>query len=236
MTLFYIPNFGIQSPFLNEEESHHAIKVLRLQKTDKVNLTDGLGNWYLAEIYNPNPKACEVKILQHISEYQKRMTQIHIAIAPTKNIERIEWFIEKSVEIGIDEISFLRCEHSERKQIKLERLEKIAISAMKQSLKAYLPKVNDLINFDTFVLQNNHHQQKFIAHLEEDNPRPLRNVLNPNSNYCILIGPEGDFSPKEIELAKQHGFQIVSLGNSRLRTETAGLVACHICNLLGENQ
>ena len=159
--------------------------------------------------------------------------RVHIAIAPTKNIERIEWFLEKATEIGINRVTPLLCRFSERKEIKAERLEKVMISAMKQSLKAYLPQLDELTRFNEFI-QQPFDGQKYIAHCDNQHRDLLRNKVIPGQNYLILIGPEGDFSTEEIELALKHGFQPVSLGESRLRTETAGLVACHTVNLLNQ--
>lgn len=229
MLLFFQPEIATKS-FLNEEDSRHCIKVLRKNAKDKIHVVDGKGGLYECEITKPHEKKCEFSIIAEQKNFQKSNIYLHIAIAPTKNADRIEWFIEKCVEIGIDEISLIQTKHSERKNQKVERLEKIAISGMKQSLKAYLPKINELIDFDSF-LKNNHQNQKFIAHLTED-AKPLTQSLEPNSSYCLLIGPEGDFSKEEVNKAQKADFQVVTLGNSRLRTETAGVVACTIFNLL----
>lgn len=232
MTLFYTPNIS-QSPFLPEEESQHCVKVLRLGYSDKIQLIDGVGGFYEAEITNPHPKHCEVKINQKISDFDKRNHYLHIAIAPTKNIERLEWFLEKATEIGIDEITPIICRFSERKIIKPERLEKVIISAMKQSIKAYLPKLNDQCTFNEFI-KNNESNNKFIAHCYEGEKQALQHIYNKGSRSIILIGPEGDFSREEVELALKNNFSAISLGKSRLRTETAGVVACHTVNLLNE--
>jgi 16S rRNA (uracil1498-N3)-methyltransferase len=162
-----------------------------------------------------------------------RNFRVHVAIAPTKNMERIEWFLEKATEIGIDHINPLLCCFSERKEIKGERLEKVMVSAMKQSLKAYLPQLDPLTRFSDFISQP-FEGQKFIAHCDEQHRDVLKQLILPNQQYLILIGPEGDFSPEEISLAIQAGFHPVSLGDSRLRTETAGLVACHTFNLMND--
>jgi 16S rRNA (uracil1498-N3)-methyltransferase len=225
MHLFYTPDISGNTYILSEEESKHAVKVLRLQPGEQVQLIDGKGSFYTAEITEAHPKKCQLKITDQQKEVGNRPFYIHIAVAPTKNLDRIEWFVEKAVEIGIDEISFLQCDRSERKILKPDRIEKIAVSAMKQSLKAYMPQINELVPFKDFIKSINH-AETFIAHLEEDNLQSLKQVIKANGTYCILIGPEGDFSPAEIEAAYQAGIKPVTLGESRLRTETAALVAC----------
>lgn len=229
MLLFFQPNIS-QNNFLDPEDSRHCVKVLRKTTKDTIHVVDGVGGLYQCEITKANDKKCEFAIVSTQQNFQQRDSYLHIAIAPTKNADRLEWFIEKSVEIGIDEISLIQTKHSERKQQKVERLEKIAISAMKQSLKAYLPKINELVSFEKF-LGTVKQEQKFLAHLTDES-KPLVSVLKSKSSYCILVGPEGDFSADEILKAKQEGFQWVTLGNSRLRTETAGLVACTLSNNL----
>lgn len=229
MLLFFQPNIS-QNHFLDVEDSRHCVKVLRKTVKDIIHVVDGEGGLYECEITKANDKKCEIKILFSQKNFQQRQNYLHIAIAPTKNADRLEWFVEKCVEIGIDEISLIQTKHSERKQQKVERLEKIAISAMKQSLSAYLPKINELVLFEKF-LKTVKQEQKFLAHLTDDS-KPLVSLLKPRSSYCILIGPEGDFSNDEIVLAKQEKFERVTLGNSRLRTETAGIVACTLSNNL----
>lgn len=233
MHLFYTPDIRGNIYTLNEIESKHCIKVLRLDTNDTIQLIDGNGGFYVARILEPNQKKCTVEIIETQKEFGKRNHYLHIAIAPTKNIDRFEWFLEKATEIGIDEITPILCEHSERKAIKPERLEKIIISAVKQSLKGYKPKLNELTILDDF-LRINFKENKFIAHCEETNKTLLKNDYNKGADVIILIGPEGDFSPQEITLAKDNNFQEISLGESRLRTETAGVVACHTINLLNE--
>ena len=233
MQLFYVPNISGAEVILDETESRHAVKVLRLSTGDSVQLIDGKGNFYEAEISNAHPKKCKLSILKTIHEFGKRYFQIHIAIAPTKNIERFEWFLEKCTEIGIDEITPILCDHSERKAIKPERLEKILVSAIKQSLKAYLPKLNELTSFKDFI-PGSTTKNKYIAHCYDGNKIHLTNENLKNEDVLILIGPEGDFSLEEVEFAKNHGFKEITLGTSRLRTETAGIVACHIINLANE--
>ena len=231
--MFYAPDIET-SLFLPEEESQHAVKVLRLQAGDRVELIDGKGGYYKAEIIFPHHKRCEIQILEKQAEFRKRPYHLHIAIAPTKNIERLEWFAEKVTEIGIDEITPVICRFSERKVIKHDRLEKILVSAMKQSLKAYLPRLNEQCTFEQFLKRANS-GQRFIAHCYDENTKKLLSSLYiPKQDVTILIGPEGDFSPEEVEKALKTGFIPVSLGESRLRTETAGVVACHTVNLLEE--
>ncbi len=230
MRLFFHPNPESENQ-LSEEESQHAVKVLRLKEKDPISIIDGKGHLFAAEISKANFKKCEFRILSKKQYPLTRNYYLHIAIGPTKNIDRTEWFVEKAVEIGIDEISFLQSEHSERKNINIERIEKIAVSAMKQSMNMYIPKINPLISYSTFILENKN-TANFIAHLEEGERKLLKNEVTGKQNICILIGPEGDFSPEEIKLALQNQFIPVSLGESRLRTETAGIVACNTVNLV----
>ncbi len=224
MSLFYVPSLAT-AHILPEEESQHAIKVLRLQIGDSITVVDGIGGFYNAQITNPHHKHCGFKITETIAEFGKRDYKLHIAIAPTKNIERLEWFIEKATEIGIDEITPIICRHSERKIIKAERLEKIIVSAAKQSVKAYFPKLNALCTFEELIKEH-HASQKFIAHCYEEDKKLLQEEIIKSMNVLILIGPEGDFSKEEVEKAISAGFNPVSLGHSRLRTETAGVTAC----------
>lgn len=227
MLLFYQSNIE-KTPILSEEDSRHCVKVLRKNIKDKIHVVDGLGGLFECEITKAHEKKCEVRILSTKREFEKRIHYLHIAIAPTKNADRIEYFVEKCVEIGVDEITLIQTKHSERKNQKTERLEKIAISAMKQSLKAYLPKVNELMDFDKFIKTANF-EAKFVAHLSED-AKPLKDVVTIKNEILLMIGPEGDFAQDEILLAQKYDFQLVTLGNSRLRTETAGVVACAIVN------
>ena len=233
MNLFYNPKISIESSeiLFSREESKHIIKVLRKKNGDSLNITNGKGHLFNCEIINDNPNKCLVSVLK--SKYFKPSDlKIHIVIAPTKNMDRIEWFLEKCTEIGITEITPLICENSERKTIKEERLNKIIVSAMKQSLDYSLPRLNPVTNYKDFVANNND-TNKFIAHCEEDSKIDLSKYVNEGEdNYTILIGPEGDFTQNEINFAKENNFKPVSLGNKRLRTETAGLVACHTINLI----
>ncbi len=232
MALFYVPNLA-SGHVLPEEESQHAVKVLRLQVGDEIVVVDGLGGFYKAKIINPHPKHCGFEMIESQTEFGKRNYKLHIAIAPTKNIERLEWFIEKATEIGIDEITPIICRFSERKTVKVDRLEKIIISAAKQSVKAYFPKLNPLSTFDE-LLKRYPASQKFIAHCYDEDKRLLQTEIRKSSDILILIGPEGDFSKEEVEKAISLGFAPVSLGESRLRTETAGVVVCHTVALLNQ--
>lgn len=232
MHLFYIPHITADTVTLSEEESKHALRVLRLNSGDEVVLVDGAGGYYQARIEDPHPKKCRLQITASQQGFGLRPYQVQIAVAPTKNMDRMEWFVEKATEIGIDDIFFLQCERSERKHLNLERLDKIVVSAMKQSIKAYKPRLHEMQSFRDF-LASCQAAQTFIAHLEEHDRKALSQIAVPEK-CCILIGPEGDFSPKEIALAYEKGVQPVTLGISRLRTETAALVACHTLHLLQE--
>lgn len=229
MHVFYTPDIQNRSE-LPEEEAAHAIRVLRLEPGDEVMLTDGKGNFYRAEIATATNKRCLVNLLETIPQAPLWSGHLHIAMAPTKNMDRTEWFAEKATEIGFDELTFLNCRFSERKVIKTERIAKILVSAIKQSLKARLPKLNEMTDFDKFISQP-FEGQKFIAHCYKGEKPLLKDVIQPGADAVVLIGPEGDFSEDEVKKAEAHGFQSISLGRSRLRTETAALVACHILNL-----
>ena len=213
-------------------ESRHCVKVLRKAAGDEIHIVDGLGGLYRAKITSPDPRQCAFEVLEK-SQSTGRSYHVHIAIAPTKNIDRLEWFVEKATEIGIDEISFPICQNSERKVVKTDRLEKKAIAAMKQSLKAELPKINPVSSLGD-VIQRVKADHTFIAQVDTGNPKLIDSIVTPGANSCVLIGPEGDFSKEELQLASIHGWTKVSLGPSRLRTETAGLAACHILNLINQ--
>ena len=222
---------------LDAEESRHAVRVLRLREGDELNVTDGRGNLYCCQIVEANDKACVVEAFELLSAFHLPLSTLHLAVAPTKNPSRMEWLVEKSVEIGVGEITLLNCDHSERSFLKTDRLEKLAVSAMKQSLHTVLPEIHpavslrDLLSTFRFPLST----QKFIAHCEADKPRtPLATALQPGKDAVVLIGPEGDFSEEEIALALECGFQPVSLGPSRLRTETAALYAVTAFNLIND--
>ncbi|MEG2594607.1 MAG: 16S rRNA (uracil(1498)-N(3))-methyltransferase [Bacteroides sp.] len=229
MHVFYTPDIQIKAE-LPEEEAQHCIRVLRLTTGDEITLTDGKGCFYRAEISAATNKRCMVTILETIGQDPLWEGHLHIAMGPTKNMDRNEWFAEKATEIGMDELSFLNCRYSERKVIKTERIEKILVSAMKQSLKARLPKLNPMIDFDKFIEQK-FDGQKFIAHCYEGEKPLLKDVFKRGEDALVLIGPEGDFSEEEVKKALDKGFVAISLGKSRLRTETAALVACHTLHM-----
>lgn len=231
MNLFYAPDIA-QTSELPEDESLHCVKVLRLREGDPVTVIDGKGMFYYSEIEFAHPKHCRVRIIRQEKESSVRKGRLHIAIAPTKNIDRIEWFLEKVVEIGIDEITLLRCRYSERKEVKYDRLQKIVVSAMKQSLKATLPLFNPMTDIQMFLAAPREGLLA-IGHCHKTIPRRyLKEYYQEGAPLTMLIGPEGDFSEEEVELAIQKGYQPVSLGESRLRTETAGLmVATTFCVL-----
>ncbi|MFN0255968.1 16S rRNA (uracil(1498)-N(3))-methyltransferase [Pedobacter ureilyticus] len=235
MQLFYTPDINGSTYTLSEEESNHCNKVLRLKQGDQVHLIDGVGGLYTAEISEVTKKAVRLTVLDKQSEFGKRNHHLHIAIAPTKNNDRLEWFLEKATEIGVDEVTPIICDRSERKIVKEDRLEKVITSAVKQSLTAYHPKINNAISFKDFIKQNEA-DDKLIAHcIDEDDRKAISEIIKPHQKYLILIGPEGDFTPKEIELALQNGYKPVTLGNTRLRTETAGLAACFEVNYLNRD-
>lgn len=234
MQLFYNSDIKISDKnfFFDKEESKHIVKVLRKKEGDNIYITNGLGNLFISEIVFASEKKCEVKIID-INTFEPTPYYIHIAVAPTKMNDRMEWFLEKATEIGIHEITPILCEHSERKVYKIDRAEKIIQSALKQSNQYFLPKINEPVPFSNFV-KTAFDGQKFIAHCEETAKRSFKNEIKLNSKILILIGPEGDFSTKEINLAIENKFVPVTLGNTRLRTETAALVACHTIALTNE--
>lgn len=233
MQIFYIPDIVGNSVTLSEDESKHCIRVLRMAKGDELQLVDGKGSLHHCTISDDNAKRCAVSINKTELKFGKRSFKLHIAIAPTKNIERIEWFLEKCTEIGIDEVTPLLCEHSERKNINEERLERVMIAAMKQSVKAYLPKLNPLTPIDKLLL-NATESTKLIAYCGNFQNIHAKSLVEIGKSTLFVIGPEGDFSPTEVEKAFSNGFKVVGLGTSRLRTETAGVVACSLANLLNE--
>jgi len=231
--IFYTPDIQELRYTLNEEESAHVARVLRLKADDEITLTDGRGGWYRARINGIHHKHCEVEVLEHQTGYGKRLYRLHIGIAPTKNIDRFGWFIEKATETGIDEITPLLCERSERKHVNIERLQRIMIAAMKQSQKAYLPKLNEMTVFGKW-LETRNSGACYIAHCNDGDRQSLRTAYQPGQDVTIAIGPEGDFSMQEVAQALACGFKGVSLGSSRLRTETAGVVACCSVYLMNE--
>ncbi|MFM6954716.1 MAG: 16S rRNA (uracil(1498)-N(3))-methyltransferase [Sphingobacteriaceae bacterium] len=231
MHLFYTPDIILPSYTLSEEESKHAIRVLRLQVHDEVILVDGKGSKYTAQITDANPKKTLLQITHSQHEVGKRNHYLHIAVAPTKNIERLEWFLEKATELGIDKITPIICDRSERKEVKTERLNKIITSAVKQSIKAYHPVLQAAIPYKQFI-QQDLLGKGFIAHCMEGEKPLLPQVCNPHDQCTVLIGPEGDFTPQELAAAQAAGYTAISLGEARLRTETAALAACFEINLL----
>ena len=234
MQLFYNSEIksGDKTFTFDKEESKHIIKVLRKQEGHKIHITNGLGFLFISEITLGLDKKCEVKITEE--QFSKPTCfYTHVAVAPTKMHDRLEWFLEKATEIGIHEITPIICEHSERKVYKIDRAEKIIQSAMKQSNQYYLPKINEAITLSEFI-KKNHDGAKFIAHCEETDKKSFSKEIEKNKPITILIGPEGDFSTKEIKLALENNFIPVTMGNTRLRTETAALVACHTIVLKNE--
>nr|WP_276898891.1 16S rRNA (uracil(1498)-N(3))-methyltransferase [Pedobacter kyonggii] len=232
MHIFYTPDITQNTYTLNEEESKHCVRVLRLSIGSIVNLVDGKGGFYTAEITSDNPKKVSLSILKVEMEFHKRNHYLHIAVAPTKNIDRIEWFLEKATELGIDEITPIITGRSERRVVKEDRLNKVITSAIKQSIKAYHPKLNDAISFDTF-LKEPFDGDKLIAHcIDNDEKQYISKLVTPHQKYLILIGPEGDFTPDEVNLALNKGFKALTLGDNRLRTETAALSVCFEINYL----
>lgn len=220
MHLFYAPELSIDRKefVLSEEESKHCVRVLRMKQGEKLTLLNGKGLECTALIVDDHPKKCTLHIIESIL-HPKPKQEIHIGLAPTKNMDRMEWFLEKATEIGITKLSFLKCDHNERGQVKLDRLEKIAVSAMKQSKRFFLPEIELLISFRDFITAN---PNGYIGHCYEAKKTPLSNVEN---RAVFLIGPEGDFSENEVNIALEHGYQAVSLSDFRLRTETAALMA-----------
>lgn len=231
MHIFYTPGINSKEYTLSEEESKHCIRVLRLKAGDAVYLIDGKGGFYYAKITEENPKRCVVSVYQTIKEYGKRNYHLTIGIAPTKNIDRFEWFLEKATEIGIDRIIPFISQQSERKIIKPERLNKIINAAMKQSKQAYLPELEDISSYKE-LLSRDIKGNKLIAHCFDEERFHLKEKVAKNENVFVLIGPEGDFTKEEVKLALEAGYEPVSLGNNRLRTETAGIVATHTVAML----
>ena len=233
MNLFYTPDISGDTWMLPEDESKHVIKVLRLKRGDLIHLTDGKGNLYTSNIKEDHPKRCLLSITETHSEFGKRDYFVQIAIAPTKNSSRFEWFLEKSTEIGVDIISPIICQRSERRQIKTDRLNRVITSAMKQSLKAYHPVLEEQQGLGE-LMNSPLPAERYIAHCGTGERHTLKSLVKPGRSSIVLIGPEGDFSPEEIELAISKGFTPVSLGDSRLRTETAGIAAVHTVSLVNQ--
>ncbi len=234
MQLFYNPNISDSSEFFtfDKEESKHIIKVLRKKDTDILHVTNGLGFLFKTEITLASDTKCTVRIISSEKAAPAKY-HLHLVVAPTKMNDRYEWFLEKATEMGVGEITPVICDHSERKQIKTDRFDKIIQSAMKQSNQLYLPKLNEPLSFKDFISSHKSGLQ-LIAHCEETNKKTLKEILKPLQDVTILIGPEGDFSPSEIQMAIDHNYIPVSLGNTRLRTETAAIVACHSLVFINE--
>ncbi len=232
MIIFYAPDI-MTCPELPEEESGHAVRVLRHVEGDEIEVVDGMGVWYHCRITSAHPKHCAVEILSTHEDLHWSYG-VEIAVAPTKNLDRMEWFLEKATEMGLDRFIPLKCRFSERKELKTERMRRIAVSAMKQSLKATIPVIEEMQDIKHF-LQEPFDGQKFVAHCFADQPRQLLSkMICPNEKVRVLIGPEGDFSPEEIDLAIKNGYQAISLGEQRLRTETAALASVHTIHLINE--
>jgi 16S rRNA (uracil1498-N3)-methyltransferase len=232
MHLFYLPHIDEDHAALPDEEAKHALRVLRLKNGDEVKVTNGTGIMYRARIEELSQKKCALVIISR-EVVPSPSPVLHLAISPTKNTDRLEWLLEKATEIGIQVFTPLLCDHSERRVQKTDRLLKIAIAALKQSQQAWMPEIREAVSFKDFIREQRT-GQKFIAHCREGHRRPLQNSYSPGQDAVIMIGPEGDFSEKETEAAIQEGFQPVSLGEKRLRTETAGLVALHTLVLLNQ--
>lgn len=237
--LFYHPTLQLDSTncFFDKEESQHIVKVLRKKAGDVLHITNGKGQLFEAQLDFASPKQCEVRILKCTTQ-SPRSYYLHLVVAPTKMNERYEWFLEKATEIGVDEITPIICEHSERTTIKVERFEKILLSAMKQSLQCYLPKLNaPIASSQFFKTMKTDTSAKYIAHCYENEKRLFSRTLTPfPERITVLIGPEGDFSTTELNTALQQAFVPISLGDTRLRTETAAIVACHTVAVLNELQ
>ena len=234
MQLFYLDHIQPQDThfYFNEEEHKHLVRVLRKNEGDLVHVTNGKGYMFKAELIEIASKKTKAKVLS-VTQAPPRKYNLHLAIAPTKMNDRIEWFLEKATEIGIDRISFILCDHSERKKIKLERYQRVLVSALKQSLHYKLPEVSELVPFSKFI-QSAKATHQFIAHCYDEEKILLSQSIKLQEDYLLLIGPEGDFSTAEVQHAVNQGFKPVSLGNSRLRTETAGIVGVHTFALLHE--
>ena len=230
---FYSDHIFNETIILPEDEAHHALKVLRKNKGDSIIIVDGKGGWYETVLETDKIQNCKLRIMDNKMEFGKPDHYIHIAMAPPKSHDRAEWFVEKAVEIGIQEISFVLSQNSERNNIKINRIRSRAISSMKQSLKAYFPQINDICSISDFV-KTCSNSEKYFGYLSDELTNSLLESAKPDSNYCVLIGPEGDFIKEEVNLAISCDFQIISLGKSRLRTETAGIAACHILNIVNE--
>lgn len=234
MPVFYCEQIEDTEFQLPEDESRHCIKVLRHQKGDVITVINGKGLEKQSRIISDKSNKVICETLQELSSEKNKHFKVHVAISPTKNMDRIEWFVEKSCELDIDEISFIFTEHSERKILKTERLHKKAISALKQSGGRFRTIINEPVKLKEFISKNYSDEEKYIAYVDSKNPNSLKGLAHSQKNYLILIGPEGDFSKSEFELCIQKGFNAVSLGHKVLRTETAGIIACHSFNFLND--
>ena len=233
MQFFYHPDLSHPVFELLPEEAKHCVKALRKKTGDKIYVTDGQGNRATVQIIDASPNHCAVQILEIEESYALRKHSLHLAIAPTKNADRIEWLVEKSIEIGIEQISFIKCEHSERTKIDLDRLQRIAISAIKQSNTCLIPSMQT-IDYKDFVKNNNTIEHRYIAWCDEYNHEEFAQQEIQNKDVILMIGPEGDFSPEEVTLAEQNGYKAIKLGSRRLRTETAGLYG--VCVYAGKQE
>lgn len=233
MNVFYLPTAQLGTISFPEEESKHIVKVLRMKEGDRFCVTDGNGFLYDAELVDAHPKRAAAELYNKRQGYDIRGFKVSIAMAPTKLNERTEWFLEKTTEIGIDEVKFFASYHSERRATNVERFKKIVVSAMKQSVKSMMPVIEDIVPFDKLVKQD-FDGQKFIAWIDDGVTEQLCDLYKKGENVLVLIGPEGDFSKEEVVLAKENGFVPVSLGKARLRTETAAVVACHTIQLINQ--
>lgn len=243
MQLFYAPNITLPTYALNEDESKHCVRVLRLSTGDALHLTDGRGNLYRAEVEDPNPKRCVVRIVETTAEYGKLPYRLIMAVAPTKNIDRFEWFLEKATETGVERFIPIECEHSERRVIKHDRQLRVITGAVKQSLKAYHPQLDEMtplrqVLCEPIIMADGtaFDGVKLIAHCRESERQFIGDVLPAGKDVLILIGPEGDFAQEEIDIAKANGFIPITLGNSRLRTETAALTATTITSFINNKK
>ena len=228
---FYLSQLSEGKLILSSKESHHCIRSLRHQINDIITIVDGNGKSAQARILDDNPKNCKIEVFRIETHKLEVSNKIHIAIAPTKNIKRFEWFMEKAMEIGIGKVTPIICQNSERRTINTDRLKQKALTALKQSLQTFLVEINDPVFVDEFILRNDS-GGKFICHLNEDSFPDFKEYIPEKNGYNIMIGPEGGFTEEEIQLAESHKFKKVSLGDKRYRTETAGILACHIVNLL----
>ncbi len=233
MQLFYLKDLtsDLKQSFFDKEESQHIVKVLRMREGQRLEITNGMGDWFEVELTQAHEKKSTFKIIKH-QKFEASKNSLHIVVAPTKMNERLEWFLEKATEIGVQKISLALCERSERKNVNVQRLTKIIVAAMKQSKQCFLPQLCDILPIKE-IIKNANEQQKFIAHCQDDlSKNQLKDLIMPHKKTIILIGPEGDFSLNEIEIAKKQNFHACALSHTRLRTETAALVACHTVVLM----